>query len=52
MMLAHGFGIGTLHDFGSQRARDCGAADHARGRRLIEVTWLTTTEAGRRALSE
>jgi hypothetical protein len=51
LMLAHGFGIGTLHDL----VRDGLATSERRtaraGARLITVTWLTITDAGRRALA-
>jgi hypothetical protein len=52
ILLAHGFGIGTLHDL-----VDCGFATAERRtvraeRRLIGVTWLTITDAGRRAVAE
>jgi DNA-binding PadR family transcriptional regulator len=51
IVLAHGFGIGTLHDL----VRDGLATVERRtvraGQRRIEVTWMTITDAGRRALA-
>jgi hypothetical protein len=52
ILMAHGFGIGTLHDlvrngFATAERRTVRAE-----RRLIGVTWLTITDAGRRALAE
>jgi hypothetical protein len=51
IMLAHGFAIGMLWDL----VRDGLATAERRavrsGRRLIEVKWMTITDAGRRALS-
>jgi hypothetical protein len=50
IMLAHGFAIGMLRDL----VRDGLATAEPRtvrsGRRLIEVKWMTITDAGRRAL--
>jgi hypothetical protein len=50
ILLAHGFAIGTLHDL-----VDSGLATSERrtvctGQRMIEVTWLAITDAGRAAL--
>jgi hypothetical protein len=51
ILMAHGFVIGTLHDL----VRNGLAAAEPRtvraGRRLIEVKWMTITDAGRRALA-
>jgi hypothetical protein len=52
ILLAHGFGIGTLHDL----VRDGLVTTERRTvraeRRLIEVKLMTITDAGRRALAE
>jgi hypothetical protein len=52
IMLTHGFAIGTLHELvrnglatGEQRTMRA-------GRRLINVTWMSITDAGRQALAE
>jgi hypothetical protein len=51
IMLAHGFAIGMLRDL----VRDGHATAERRtvraGRSLIEVKWMTITDAGRRALA-
>jgi hypothetical protein len=51
IMLAHGFAIGVLWDL----VRDGLATAEPRtvrsGRRIIQVRWMTITDAGRRALS-
>jgi hypothetical protein len=52
IMLAHGFGIGTLHDLVRNGLATAERRTVRAGRRLIVVTWLTITDAGRRALAE
>jgi hypothetical protein len=51
LMLAHGFGIGTLHDL----VRNGHATSERRivrgGKRLVRVNWMTITDAGRRVLA-
>jgi hypothetical protein len=52
IMLAHGFAIGVLRElvhtgFATAERRTVRA-----GRRLIQVRWMTVTEAGRRVLAE
>jgi hypothetical protein len=49
-MLAHGFGIGTLHDLVCDKLATSERRTVRGGRRLIAVTWLIITDAGRRAL--
>jgi hypothetical protein len=50
VMLAHGFGIGTLHDLVRNGFATAETRTVRAGRQPIEVTWLTITDAGRRAL--
>jgi hypothetical protein len=51
IMLAHGFGIGTLHDLVRNGLATADTRTERAGRRLIRVRWLTITDAGLRALA-
>jgi hypothetical protein len=50
IMLAHGFGIGTLRDLVRNGFATAETRTVRAGRQPIEVTKLTITDAGRRAL--
>jgi hypothetical protein len=50
-MLAHGFGIGTIDDLVRDKLATSERRTVRRGQRLIAVTWLTITDAGRRGLA-
>jgi hypothetical protein len=52
IMLAHGFGIGTLHDLVRNGLATAEPRTVRARRRLIKVMWMTITDAGRRALGE
>jgi DNA-binding PadR family transcriptional regulator len=52
IVLAHGFGIGTLHDLVRDGLATAERRNVRAGHRRIEVTWLTITDAGRAALAE
>jgi len=51
IMLAHGFAIGMLRDLVRNGLATAERRTVRSGRRLIEVKWLTITDAGRRALA-
>jgi len=51
LMLAHGFGIGTLHDLVGNKHATLEQRTVRGGRRLVRVNWMTITDAGRRALA-
>jgi hypothetical protein len=51
LMLAHGFGIGTLHDLVRNKHATLEQRIVRGGRRLVRVNWMTITDAGRRALA-
>jgi hypothetical protein len=50
IMMAHGFAIGTLHDLVDSGFATAEGRTVRAERRLIGVTWLTITDAGRAAL--
>jgi DNA-binding PadR family transcriptional regulator len=52
IMLAHGFAIGMLRDLARNGLATAETRTVRAGRRLIKVTWMTITDAGRRALAE
>ena len=52
IVLAHGFGIGTVHDLVDSGFATAERRTVRAERRLIGVTWLTITDAGRLALTE
>jgi hypothetical protein len=52
ILLAHGFGIGTVHDLVDNGFATAERRTVRAERRLIGVTWLTITDAGRLALTE
>jgi hypothetical protein len=52
MMLAHGFGIGMGHDLVRNGYATAETRTVRAGRRLIGLTWLMATDAGRLALAE
>ena len=52
ILLAHGFGIGTLHDLVDSGVATAERRTVRAERRLIGVTWLAITDAGRLALAE
>jgi DNA-binding PadR family transcriptional regulator len=52
IMLAHGFAIGTLRDLVRNGLATAERRTVRAGRRLIDVKWMTITDAGRRALAE
>ena len=51
ILLAHGFGIGTLHDLVDSGFATAERRTVRAERRLIGVTWLAITDAGRKALA-
>ena len=51
-MMAHGFGIQTLDALVSDGLATAETRTVRAGQRMIEVTWLTITDAGRLALAE
>jgi hypothetical protein len=50
ILLTHGFGIGMLHDLVSSGLATAERRTARAGRELIEVKWMTITEAGRQVL--
>lgn len=52
IMLTHGFAIGTLHGLVRNGLATAERRTMRAGRRLIKVTWMTITDAGRQALAE
>jgi hypothetical protein len=52
IVLAHGFGIGTLHDLVRDGLATAERRNVRAGQRRIEVTWMTVTDAGRPAFAE
>ena len=52
ILLVHGFGIGTVHDLVDSGFVTAERRTVRAERRLIGVTWLTITDAGRMALTE
>ncbi len=52
IILAHGIDIGTLHDLVRNGFATFERRTIPAGQRLIEVKWITITEAGRLALTE
>jgi hypothetical protein len=50
ILLTHGFGIETLHDLVRNGLATAETRTVQAGQRIIEVTWLTITDAGRLAL--
>jgi hypothetical protein len=48
--MAHGFGIGTLHDLVDSGFVTAERRSVRVGQRQIEVMWLTITDAGRLAV--
>ena len=51
IMLTHGFAIGTLHGLVLNGLATAERWTMRAGRRLIKVTWMTITDAGRQALA-
>jgi hypothetical protein len=52
VILTHGFAIGMLHGLVRDGLATAERQNMRVGRRLIGVTWMTITDAGRRALAE
>jgi hypothetical protein len=52
ILLTHGFAIGMLHDLVSSGLATAERRTMRAGRELIEVKWMTITDAGRLALAE
>jgi hypothetical protein len=52
ILLTHGFGIGTLHDLVGSALATRERRTVRAGQRMIEVTWMEITDAGRQALAE
>src|SRR6516164_9969465 len=52
IMLTHGFAIGTLHGLVLNGLATAERRTMRAERRLIKVTWMTITDAGRQALAE
>jgi hypothetical protein len=50
ILMAHGFGIGTLHDLVSSGLATAERRNVRAGQRMIGVTWMEITDAGRREL--
>lgn len=52
IMMAHGVATGTLHDLASDGLATAERRTMRVGQRLMGMTWLTITDAGRRALAD
>jgi hypothetical protein len=52
ILMAHGFGIGTLHDLVSSGLATAERRSVRAGQRPVGINWLAITEAGRRELAE
>jgi hypothetical protein len=52
ILLTHGFAIGMLHDLVSSGLATSERRTVRAGRELIEVKWMTITDAGRLAVAE
>jgi DNA-binding PadR family transcriptional regulator len=52
VLMTHGFAIGMLRDLVRNGLATAEWRTMRAGRRLIKVTWMTITDAGRRALAE
>jgi hypothetical protein len=50
ILLTHGFEIGMLHDLVRKAFATAERRTVRAGRELIEVTWLTITDGGRKAV--